>query len=480
VRQLDAYAEPPPYTRSDDGATSHTTVEVPANDALFRESLTGRSDLVKTGPGTLSLIDAAGHSGATRILDGTLKLHPPLTAPTPGFSRRFDASTLALSNGAAVSQWNDLSSNNAHATPQTGNPPTFVANALNGLGAVAFTGTSAPTSQSLNFAEDASIRTVFSIFRGASFLLTAYNACDFHRPDNINPASPLWAPVSNNWTSPNVTGGRTFVNGTQVDGSSFNLPTATNNGFNQISLVTSGLVRADSFNRDRIYHAGNQDQAEVILYNNTLNEVQRLGTERYLRTKWFGEAPVSSILPAATALTVENSATLDLNGASQSVASLAIAPGASVHLNGGHLTITGSGGSAIVQGSITGTGSLTNTGTLRLTGDAVFDITGPFTNTGILDIMTWTGTLPPGFVNNGIVLDHSKVKVDSFEKSGGIFTLTVTGYAGHAYQLQRTSDLSGAWDNIGPARPGNNAPITFTDSPAVAADSRFYRVMLNP
>ena len=112
--------------------------------------------------------------------------------------------------------------------------------------------------------------------------------------------------------------------------------------------------------------------------------------------------------------------------------------------------------------------------------DAVFDITGTFTNTGVLDLMTWNGTLPAGFVNNGIVLDHSKVKVDSFEKSGGIFTLTITGYAGHTYQLQRTSNLAGAWENVGTARSGNNDPITFTDSPTVAVGSRFYRVMLNP
>ena len=480
IRQMDAFVEPPPYTRGDDGSTGSTTIEVPAYDALFRESLTGRSDLVKTGPGTLSLIDPATHSGATRILEGTLKLHPPLTAPVPGFSRRFDASTLALSNGANVSQWNDLSSNNAHATPQTGNPPTFLANAVNGLGAVSFTGTSAPTSQSLNFAENASIRTVFSIFRGSSFLLTALNAVDFHRPDNINPASPLWAPVSNNWTSPNVTGGRTYVNGAQVDGSSFNLPTAANNGFNQISLVTSGLVRADGFNRDRIYHAGNQDQAEVILYNSTLTEVQRLGTERYLRTKWFGEAPVASILPPSTALAVENSATLDLNGASQSVASLAIAPEAGVQLNGGHLTITGITGNAVVQGALTGSGSVTNTGTLRLVGDAVFDITGTFTNTGVLDLMTWTGTLPAGFVNNGIVLDRSAVKIDAYQKAGNAFSVTLKAHAGHAYQLQRSDSLNGAWQDIGSPHQGDDSVVTLTDPAGGALPRMFYRVVLEP
>lgn len=480
VRQMDAFVEAPPYTRSDDGSTGSTTIEVPAYDALFLEPLTGRSDLVKTGSGTLSLIDAATHSGATRILDGTLLLHPPLSAPVAGFARRFDASTLTLSNGATVSQWNDLSPNSAHATAQTGQPPTFIANALNGRGALRFTGSSANTSQSLNFTRDSSVRTVFSVFRGASFLITDRDACHFHRPNNTDAAAPIWAPVANAWNSPYVLNGRTWVNGTQVDGSTSPMPTASNNGFNQITVSTTGPTQADGFNRDRIYHAGNQDQAEVILYNSTLTEVQRLGTERYLRTKWFGEAPIASILPPGTALSVENTATFDLNGASQTVASLAISPEGTVNLNGGHLTIAGNSGSAVIQGVITGSGSLTNTGTLRLVGDASLSFTGSFTNNGVLDIMTWKGSLPAGFVNNGIVLDRSNVRANSFLKSGNSFTVKIAGYSGHNYQLQRCDDLSGPWQNIGSAQPGTGAELTFTDPDGAGGPRRFYRISVSP
>ena len=156
---------------------------------------------------------------------------------------------------------------------------------------------------------------MFSVFRGASFLITDTVACHFHRPNDTDAASPIWAPVANAWNSPYVLNGKTWVNGTQVDGSSSPMPTTANNGFNQITVATTGATQADGFNRDRIYHAGNQDQAEVILYDTTLSEIQRLGNERYLRTKWFGEAPVSSILPSGTALSVENAAILDLNGA---------------------------------------------------------------------------------------------------------------------------------------------------------------------
>jgi hypothetical protein len=177
---------------------------------------------------------------------------------------------------------------------------------------------------------------------------------------------------------------------------------------------------------------------------------------------------------------VENTATFDLNGASQTVASLAVASGATLLLNGGQLTITGDSLSAFVQGTITGTGSLTVNGTLRLVGDAALNFTGPFTNTGILDIMTWNGTLPPGFVNNGIVLDRSQVRVNSFLKSGNSFNLRITGYTGHNYQLQRSDDLSGSWQDVGTAQPGAGAELIFTDSDGAFAPRSFYRISVNP
>jgi hypothetical protein len=177
---------------------------------------------------------------------------------------------------------------------------------------------------------------------------------------------------------------------------------------------------------------------------------------------------------------VENTATLDLNGASQMVGSLAVSPGAKVNLSGGQLIIAGNSGGAVVQGRITGNGSLTVTGTLRLVGDASLDFTGPFINNGILDIMTWNGTLPAGFVNNGIVLDRSKVKVDSFEKAGNAFSVTLKAYSGHAYQLQRSESLSGAWQDIGLLRQGDDATITLTDPDGADGGRCFYRVSVAP
>jgi len=482
VKQFDVFAAPAAYTRTDNPTNANTQIEVPTYEALFRENLVGATDLLKTGDGVLSLIDAAGYVGATRILDGTLKLYPPLTNPAPSFIRHFDASKLGLAQGASVTQWADLSSNAANATPQTGYAPTYVTNAVNGLGAIHFNAAaSANTSQSLNFTRASGLYSVFSVFKGASFLLTDTSANDFHRPDDTNAASPLWAPASYGWTSANIINGQTYVNGAQVDATSFAMPTNLNNGFNQITVMTTGGVQTDGFNRDRIYHNGDQTQGEVILYTRTVSEAERVGTERYLRTKWFGEPPVANILPTNTAVSLENSNCIfDLNGATQTVGSLGSAPGSVVSLNGGTLVISGNQGSAIVQGAITGPGNLINRGTLRLVGNASLSFVGGFTNTGVLDLMTWNGVLPAGFVNQGVVLDRSQVVIRSLTNTNAQWAISIDGYAGHNYQLQRCDQLGGVWVNIGASQPGAGATLQLGDSTTPAGTSGFYRVMVSP
>jgi len=160
--------------------------------------------------------------------------------------------------------------------------------------------------------------------------------------------------------------------------------------------------------------------------------------------------------------------------------SLAGVAGGTINLNNTSLVITGNDHTVVFAGSLTGTGSLTVNGTLRLVGDAALSFNGPLTNNGVLDIMTWNGSLPAGFVNNGIVLDRSMVRVRSFLKSGNAFTLSVTGYEGHSYQLQRCDELPGPWLDIGSPQPGAGAELIFTDPSGVGAPSRFYRVSVSP
>ena len=151
-------------------------------------------------------------------------------------------------------------------------------------------------------------------------------------------------------------------------------------------------------------------------------------------------------------------------------------------LGGGHsfASVLVQGGTLVIGvGTSSVSGSVTNNGTLRLTGGAVLNITGTFTNNGLLDIMTGAQTLPPGFINNGTVLDSSLVRTNSVSKSGAVFSVSITGYAGHSYQLQRADSLAGPWTAIGTAQSGSGSTLTFTDSGATGGQG-FYRVSVAP
>lgn len=132
-----------------------------------------------------------------------------------------------------------------------------------------------------------------------------------------------------------------------------------------------------------------------------------------------------------------------------------------------------------VGGALAVTGIVTNQGTLRLLGDAQLTVGGQFVNNGALDIMTWSGTLPPGFVNNGLVLDRSTVKIESSAIQRGVFSVTIMGYQGHTYQLQYSSSLNPAtWTNLGSPQPGTQATLVFSNG--MAAGDGFYRVAVDP
>jgi hypothetical protein len=121
-------------------------------------------------------------------------------------------------------------------------------------------------------------------------------------------------------------------------------------------------------------------------------------------------------------------------------------------------------------------------GTLRLTGSGTITLAtgGAFTNAGTLDIMTWTGTLPAGFVNTGTVLDRSLIEVDSVEVSGSDLQVKIQGYRGHNYQLQYRDDLSGgSWQNAGTFVGGSDALLTLTHTGGATGQQRFYRVAVD-
>ena len=251
-------------------------------------------------PATYTVTDSVASVTHTYTVTVTVGAPPAGPPPVTDYARHFDASLIDLADGEPVTQWNDGSVHAANATVPSGNAtPALVGDSGSGtsLGAVYFAGNSnAGNSAALNFTEDTAIRTVFSVFKGSSFLLTDSTQYHFHRPTDNDATSPIWD--SGN-ASGNIRGGSTFVNGVAVNGTTFVMPTNLHNGFNLIEVLTSGSVTADSFNKDRgTIHAGKQYQAEVLIYDRVLTENERVETEHYLMSKWFGtdySAQITSI-----------------------------------------------------------------------------------------------------------------------------------------------------------------------------------------
>lgn len=189
-------------------------------------------------------------------------------------------------------------------------------------------------------------------------------------------------------------------------------------------------------------------------------------------------------LGARTGYTVASGSTLTDNGTITGTVIVAGTLQGTGTLNGA-LSVSSGGLVTDASGTLTATGSVVNNGTIRFTGGATFDASAAtsFTNNGVLDYITGNVQLPSNFTNgaNGTVLTPSLVKVKSVANSGTAVTITIDGYSGHSYQLQRGSSPSvTSFTNLGTAQSGSTGTtLTFTDSSPPAGQG-FYRVVLTP
>ncbi len=320
------------------GSSSAAATVILGNAAtnVYAGFLTGPVTLVKTGAGTLTLSRPQTYAGATIVSNGTLRLSAFLEAPLRAseVSLWLDASktsSLKLAgDGTTVTNWADQSSYAASFKEDTGTPrltlPSFNPGGFGGRGSLQFNGS---LTNKLNATVSQPVKTFFILNQptavsGMDGLFgTAARNSDFGIRASVS--SGLGAYDVNNsqfFLCDDST--NTFING--INSNKFTIGAA-----HLLSGVTRNLRTETWAVGNYVNDAGNQTQpraftgniGEIIAYPVELTAAERQLVENYLMCKWgLRSATATNILPAATALTLADTGTLDLNGISQSFASV--------------------------------------------------------------------------------------------------------------------------------------------------------------
>jgi len=135
----------------------------------------------------------------------------------------------------------------------------------------------------------------------------------------------------------------------------------------------------------------------------------------------------------------------------------------------------------LTGGTLTLNNSVVNNGLFVVSDGAHLAGSGAsFINNGVLDIMTAGNfTFPPGFVNNGTILDSSVVRTKSAQKSGSTFTTTIASYSYHTYQLQVATSPGGTFTNVGSAQQGSTGSVLTFSDPNASGTTGFYHIAVN-
>lgn len=115
-----------------------------------------------------------------------------------------------------------------------------------------------------------------------------------------------------------------------------------------------------------------------------------------------------------------------------------------------------------------------------LRGDAALQPGMLLRNSGVVDILSWEGSLPPNFINDGFVREKFSLTVVASEFTVDAVDLTFFGFPGHLYQLEESSDLEESnWASVASPFEGSDSLIIHTES--VSADApRFFRLTVDP
>jgi fibronectin-binding autotransporter adhesin len=416
----------------------------PSTTLTVTQGITGAGSLTKAGAGTLVLSGNSTYSGATTVSGGTLQLQAP-TAPVAGSILWLDARDIngngsSVSNGATVTTWvNKAGGSVANFTNSTGSGGTYAVSSTVVTGApsvhldgstILSTATAITAPVSIFYVGGMSATNQYRLMGSVSqnFLLGYWGG-------TMN--GTYWAgvggystaiPADTNahiWVATNTAGGAYFAY--RLDRGDVEQGIGSGTG---ASASTPGRLALGGGNGG----AGEMskgDISEVLVYSGVLSESDRKLVEQYLQAKWFG------VLPPATAVSLTASgATLDLNGVTQTIGSLAGVAGSQVLLGGGALTVGLDGTSTEFSGAISGSGSVAKIGdgTLALAGDNTYNGTTTI-HSGVLQIGGGGGAA--GTLGTGAVIDNASLV---FNRTG---TITVANAISGIGTLTQSSPSTG-------------------------------------
>ena len=225
---------------------------------------------------------------------------------------------------------------------------------------------------------------------------------------------------------------------------------------------------------------------EVRIWNLVFSESER-ESRHTLGPNQTGPIPnrtVTGRLPQGGGLQLGETGTFDASGEIVQIGSLAGGSGSKLVLGGGTLTLadTGTDPETAFAGSFSGPGTVVNHGVLRLVGNSPLPPGVSLVNHGLLDILTWQGTLPAGFVNNGTVLDRHSLKIDEIQRQTSGVRLRFKPYRGHQYRVQSAENLeAGSWQDTGIVVEGGDGQAVDRFIPVEAGTARrFWRLAVEP
>lgn len=197
-----------------------------------------------------------------------------------------------------------------------------------------------------------------------------------------------------------------------------------------------------------------------------------------------GTLQITGSISTTNQVIVSNTATLNLPGTVTANA---------VQINAGG-TLTGCGiifGNLLNNGTVLSAcgpgyrltihGNVTNNGTMQILSGTALTVSGTFVNNGLLDLLSGAQNLPANFINYGTVLLATNLVINSFTQSAGTFSLAIQGYNGHTYRLQYSATLnSPSWQDVGSPQDGTGGILAFTDPSLSVNPQGFYRVLVSP